>query len=41
MGNDGRSDGILECKAERKAGHMRQKWTQHRAVQPRVGVLPP
>jgi hypothetical protein len=37
MGNDGGLDDIFECKIERKAGYMEQKWTQHRAARPQVG----
>jgi hypothetical protein len=41
MGNDSGLDDIVERKIEHKAGYMEQKWTQHRAAQPQVGVLPP
>jgi hypothetical protein len=41
MGNDGRANDIFECKVESKAGCMEQKWTQHRAAQPQVDLVPP
>jgi hypothetical protein len=41
MGNDGRANDIFKRKIEHKAGYMEQKWTQHRAPHPQIGVVPP
>jgi hypothetical protein len=40
VGNDGRVNDIFERKIEYKAAYLEQEWTQHRAAQPQVGVVP-